>query len=321
MKTADRRSHFQRSLTVVALSGVLLALWGAATPSSLPSGTSEPMIDSVTPDSAAEGTVVTISGTNFGPSVGAVQGTSGVSFNGVGSTPARWSDSSITVTVPPGAQTGEVVVTVGGRPSAGVEFTVTGAGGPGPAIGTVSPMLGPEGTMVTIRGEGFGPTAEMGGVSFNGVWASATSWSDTEVRVAVPADAGTGPVVVTANGQASNGAGFIVVEPGPGEPAIDALSADSGPEGMVVTIEGSDFGPAIGALEGTSGVSFNGVWGVPTSWSETQIQVPVPAGAPSGLVTVAVGGEASNGLAFVVERPAPVIEAVDSSFGPEGGDD
>ena len=50
----------------------------------------------------------------------------------------------------------------------------------------------------------------------------------------------------------------------------------------MVTITGENFGPSIGAVQGTSGVSFNGVWASPTYWSETDIQVPVPAGAPSG---------------------------------------
>ena len=229
-----------------------------------------------------------------------------------------WSDREIQVAVPPGASMGEVLVTVSGQQSAGVGFSVTGTGGSGPGIGTVSPALGMEGAVVTIRGANFGSTAEMGGVSFNGVWASASSWSDEEIRVPVPADATTGSVVVTANGRASDGVAFIVPDSGLGEPVIDSLSAASGPEGTVVTIEGSDFGPSIRALEGTSGVSFNGVWGQPTYWSEAPIQVPVPAGAPSGLVTVTVGGEGSNGLAFVVERPAPVIEAVDAVFGPGG---
>ena len=318
MKTDDRRLHFRRSLAGVVLAAVLLALWGAATHGSLPSGSTGPAMDSVTPDSAAEGTVVTIGGSNFGPSIGAVQGTSGVSFNGVWATPSSWSDTEMRVAVPPGAATGPVVVTVSGQPSNGVEFTVTGTGGSGPAIGTVSPVLGPEGTVVTVRGANFGPTADMGGVSFNGVWASASSWSDTEIRVPVPADTVTGSVVVTANGQASNGVGFMVTDSGLGEPAIDSLSVASGPEGTVVMIEGENFGPSIRAFEGTSGVSFNGVWGQPSYWSEAQIQVPVPAGAPSGLVTVTVGGEASNGLAFVVERPAPLIEAVETAFGPEG---
>ena len=134
MKTDSRYALVQRSLTGVALAGVLLGLWGGATPGSLPSGRSEPVIDAVTPDSAAEGTEVTLLGANFGPSVGALQGTSGVSFNGVWSTPRSWSDNSITVAVPPGAATGEVLVTVSGRQSAGVEFTVTGEGGTGPAV-------------------------------------------------------------------------------------------------------------------------------------------------------------------------------------------
>ena len=318
MKTEDRYSRFQRSFAGVTLAVVLLAWWGAATHGSLTTQSTRPAMDSVTPDSAAEGTVVTIGGSNFGPSIGAVQGTSGVSFNGVWATPSSWSDTEMRVAVPPGAATGPVVVTVSGQPSNGVEFTVTGTGGSGPAIGTVSPVLGPEGTVVTVRGANFGPTADMGGVSFNGVWASVSSWSDTEIRVPVPADTVTGSVVVTANGQASNGVGFMVTDSGLGEPVIDSLSAASGAEGTVVTIEGENFGPSIRALEGTSGVSFNGVWGQPSYWSEAQIQVPVPAGAPSGLVTVTVGGEASNGLAFVVERPAPLIEAVETDFGPEG---
>ena len=318
MKTDDRRPLFRRSLAGVVLAAVLLALWGAATHGSLPSGSTEPAIASLTPESGPEGMVVTIGGSNFGPSIGAVQGTSGVSFNGVWATPSSWSDTEIRVAVPPGAATGPVVVTVSSQPSNGVGFTVTGTGGSGPAIGTVSPVLGPEGTVVTVRGANFGPTADMGGVSFNGVWAAASSWSDEEIRVPVPADATTGSVVVTVNGQASNGVAFIVTDSGLGEPVIDSLSAVSGPEGMVVRIEGENFGSFLGTSQGTSGVSFNGVWASPTYWSETQIQVPVPARAPSGLVTVTVGGEGSNGLAFVVERPAPLIEAVNTTFGREG---
>ena len=318
MKIENQNLYPRRSLAGRVLTIVLLVFGVAATQNILQAESTEPAIESVTPESAAEGTVVTIAGANFGPSVGAVQGTSGVSFNGVWATVASWSDEEIQVAVPPGASTGEVLVTVSGQSSAGVEFTVTGTGGSGPAIGTVSPTLGPEGTVVTIRGGNFGSTAEMGGVSFNGVWAAASSWSDEEILVPVPADATTGSVVVTANGQASDGVTFIVMDTGLGGAVIDSLSAASGSEGTVVTIEGSNFGPSMGAYEGTSGVSFNGVWGQPTYWSDAVIQVPVPAGAPSGLVTVTAGGEASNGMAFTVIRPAPVIEAVDPAFGSEG---
>ena len=318
MKTENQNLYPRRSLAGRVLTIVLLVFGVAATQNILQAESTEPAIESVTPESAAEGTVVTIAGANFGPSVGAVQGTSGVSFNGVWATVASWSDEEIQVAVPPGASTGEVLVTVSSQSSAGVKFTVTGTGGSGPAIGTVSPALGMEGTVVTVRGANFGSTGEMEGVSFNGVWAAASSWSDEEILVPVPADATTGSVVVTANGQASDGVTFIVMDTGLGGAVIDSLSAASGSEGTVVTIEGSNFGPLMGAYEGTSGVSFNGVWGQPTYWSDTVIQVPVPAGAPSGLVTVTAGGEASNGMAFTVIRPAPVIEAVDPAFGSEG---
>jgi uncharacterized repeat protein (TIGR01451 family) len=63
---------------------------------------------------------VTVTGSNFGTS----QGSSTVTFNGVGVTITGWSDTQITVTVPAGSTTGPVVVTVNGAPSNGVPFTV-----------------------------------------------------------------------------------------------------------------------------------------------------------------------------------------------------
>ena len=279
MKTETQNLHLRQRSAGRILAAVVLVLRVLATHNILQAESSEPAIDSLSAASGPEGMEVTITGENFGPSIGALQGTSGVSFNGVWSTPTSWSDREIQVLVPPGAATGSVVVTVSGQSSATFGFTVTGSGGSGPAIGTVSPALGAEGTTVTIQGRNFGPTAEMGGVSFNGVWAAASNWSETEIQVLVPADAMTGSVVVTANGQGSNAVAFIVPDTGLGEPVIDSLSTGSGPEGTVVTIAGENLGPSIGALEGTSGVSFNGVWGQPSYWSETQIQVPVPAGS------------------------------------------
>src|SRR6516225_6366434 len=79
-----------------------------------------PSITSLTPNTGAVGTAVTISGTNFG----ATQGTSTVTFNGITATATSWSATSIGVTVPSGATTGNVVVTVGGQASNGVSFTV-----------------------------------------------------------------------------------------------------------------------------------------------------------------------------------------------------
>jgi hypothetical protein len=67
-----------------------------------------------------------ISGTAFGTP----QGNSTVTFNGTAVTPINWSDTDITILVPVGAATGNVVVMVNGLASDGMPFTVL------PGIGT-----------------------------------------------------------------------------------------------------------------------------------------------------------------------------------------
>lgn len=83
-----------------------------------------PPVDSISglnPASGPVGTAVTVAGSNFG----ATQGSSTVTFNGTSAgTATSWSATSITVNVPTGATTGNVVVTVGGVASNAVSFMV-----------------------------------------------------------------------------------------------------------------------------------------------------------------------------------------------------
>src|SRR5467141_2870252 len=79
-------------------------------------------IASLSPTSGAAGTPVTIAGANFG----ATQGTSTAKFNGTAATPTSWSATSIVAPVPPGATTGNVVVTVSGVASNAMSFAVSG---------------------------------------------------------------------------------------------------------------------------------------------------------------------------------------------------
>src|SRR5205085_3763501 len=92
----------------------------------------------------------TINGANFG----STQGTSTATLNGATLTVTNWIANQINVTVPSGATTGNVVVTVGGVASNGMLFTVT----PPPAITGINPTSGPIGTNVIITGTNFGPT-------------------------------------------------------------------------------------------------------------------------------------------------------------------
>src|SRR6266550_3550326 len=244
-----------------------------------------PTITSLSLTSGAVGVSITITGTNFGT----LQGTSTVTFNGTAAAAASvWSASSITVTVPVGATTGNVVVNVLGTASNGSPFTVA------PTITSLSQTSGAVGASITITGTNFGTPQGSSTVTFNGTAAAAASaWSTTSITVLVPVGATTGNVVVTVGAQASNGSPFTIVLP----PTITILSQTSGPAGASITITGTNFG----ATQGTSTVTFNGITAAAASaWSPTSITVSVPAGATTGNVVVTVLGTASNGSAFTV---------------------
>jgi hypothetical protein len=162
-----------------------------------------PAIASLNPTSGVVGTAVTITGANFG----ATQGTSTVKFNGTTAAVTSWSAAGIATSVPVGATTGNVVVTVGGVVSNGLIFTVTM---PGPSITSLNPTSGAVGTAVTITGANFGATQGTSTVTFSGTPATATSWSATSIVTSVPTGATTGNVVVTVGGVASMGVSFTV---------------------------------------------------------------------------------------------------------------
>lgn len=88
-------------------------------------------------------------------------------------------------------------------------FTATcGGGGPVPVISGLSSTSAPRGASIVIAGSNFGSS---GTVTFNGVGATAQSWTSTSITVPVPPTATSGSIVVTVGGQASNGVGFSVM--------------------------------------------------------------------------------------------------------------
>src|SRR5262245_63110084 len=76
----------------------------------LPAG---PTLSSLSPSSGAAGTMVTLTGANFGSTPSG----SNVTFNGIAATPTSWSATRIVAPVPSGASTGNVVATIAGVPS------------------------------------------------------------------------------------------------------------------------------------------------------------------------------------------------------------
>ena len=278
--------------------------WGAVLASFKPANGAgpTPTITSLSQTSGAVGVGVTITGSNFG----ATQGTSTVTFNGTAATVSNWSATSIITSVPAGATTGPVVVTVGGIPSNGITFTVV----PAPSISGINPTSGPLGTSVTVSGANFGASQGSSSVTFNGLAGTPTSWSAASIVVPVPNGATSGNIVVTVLGTASNGVAFTVTTAGP---SISGLSLTQGPVGAGFTINGANFG----ASQGTSTATLNGAPLTVTSWIANMINVTVPSGATTGNVVVTVGGTASNGVLFTV-TPPPAITAINPTSGPIG---
>src|SRR5262249_1437818 len=142
---------------------------------------------------------------------GVTQSTSTVAYNGTLGTPTAWGASSITVPVPSGATTGNVVVTVGGQASNGVSFAVT-VPPLLPNITSLTPTSGPVGTVVTISRATFRATQGGSTVRCNGRVATATGWRASSITAPVPPGATTGSVVVsTPAGSGTSPAPFTVL--------------------------------------------------------------------------------------------------------------
>ena len=261
-----------------------------------------PTISSLSPTSGSVGTSVTITGTNFG----AGRGTSSVTFNGTTGNPTSWTSTTIVVPAPSGATTGNVVVTVSGVPSNGVNFSVTAA----PSIISLSATAASVGAPITITGMNFGSTQGTSTVTFNGTSGTPTTWNAGSIVVAVPTGATTGNVVVTVGGVASNAVAFTVLNP----PVITSVAPTSGTIGSTVTITGANFG----TTQGTSTVTFyNQIVATAVTWGPTSITAVVPIGATTGNIVVTVSGVVSNGASFTL-LGVPSITSLSPALGPVG---
>ncbi|MFF4648064.1 IPT/TIG domain-containing protein [Streptomyces sp. NPDC001389] len=176
---------------------------------------------------------------------------------------------------------------------------------------SISPNQGSTGggTLVTITGTNLSGTTA---VKFGSKSAtSITNVSPTQVTAVSPSGTGTVGVTVTTPGGTSNPVPFFYV----GAPFKSSLGATSGPllGGNTITINGV-------GLSTANSVSFGGVPATPTSVSDTQLTVTVPAGAAAGPVGVSVttAGGTNNGLSYTYVD-APTVTAVAPSSGPTSG--
>jgi RHS repeat-associated protein len=196
-------SSIQAVVPTTATEGPVVVTASGSQPSNGWSFTPTPSITGLSTNSGVGGTTVTITGNSFGLTQAA--GNSSVTFDGISAavSSGKWSDTSITVTAPSAATTGNVVVTVNGVPSAGIMFTYI------PSITSLSPLPVLADGPLTIGGMNFGTPLASDSVTFNGIAAAITDWTNNSIQVVVPGTiTGSGTVVVSVNGVASQAYAF-----------------------------------------------------------------------------------------------------------------
>ncbi len=277
-----------------ATTGLITVTVGGQTASSSTSfqvTSTAPTIAFFNPISGQIGSSVIITGSNFSTT----PANNVVKFNNTVATVTASSSTSITATVPVGATTGNITVTVGGQSaiSTGV-FTVTSA--TSPTITSLNPTIGSPGSQVIIKGTNFSTTPANNIVRFNNVQSTVTSSTATSIATTVPANATTGNVTVTVGSETATSADVFTVTTAGGL-AILGLNPTGGPVGTKVQITGTNFDP----IPENNVVKFNGVAVIPTESTGTIITATVPAGATTGKITVGIGSEvATSPLNFVV---------------------
>ena len=158
------------------------------------------------PGSGPVGATVTIYGTAFSTT----PANNTVTFNGTAATVSASTATKITTTVPSGATTGVIQVTVSGNSvSSSTSFTVTSSSAP--TISAISPTIGASGTSITVTGTNFETTASKNKTKINVTNTLVSSATSTSISTSVPAASGSGKIsVTTPSGTATSTDDFFV---------------------------------------------------------------------------------------------------------------
>jgi N-acetylneuraminic acid mutarotase len=154
---------------------------------------SPPIITNFSPTGGKEGTIVTITGSNFSTTLA----DNVVKFNGTTATVTAATATSLTVSVPTGAATGKIAVQVKGiNTNSTSDFIIFLQ----PTISGFSPTSGSIGNTIVINGTNFSTTLANTVVKINGVQATVNSGNATQLFISVPAGATSGKITVETNG-------------------------------------------------------------------------------------------------------------------------
>jgi len=172
-----------------------------------------------------------------------------------------------------------------------------------PVINSISPTSGVIGTQVTISGSNFGEEQSDSTVTFNDIDAGAAdSWTNTEIKVKVPAGATAGSVVVTVNSQSSNNDKVFTV--------FQALVVNAGDDKNICHPNNggeANIGGNPTAKGGTPPYTYN--W-IPTTGLD-DVSVANPTATPNETTTYTVTATDSSGT------PQEVSDSVTVTVHPE----
>jgi YD repeat-containing protein len=144
------------------------------------------------PLSGLIGSTVTIWGNGFSTT----PANNTVTFNGTGATVSSAAANKLVVTVPTGATTGPIGVTVSSNTATTTKnFTVTGTTSCTGGFSGISPTIGVASTSVTITGSGFNSTRDT--AQFNGLSGAITGATSTTLTTTVPSGATSGRLLVS----------------------------------------------------------------------------------------------------------------------------
>ena len=220
----------------------------------------------VQPTRGPQGSKVVLSGQDFGDQKPAG---ANVTIGGSLATMAQWSNRTIVVHVPFNAKSGDVVLHRNGEKRRVAHFEVLTS-----QIEHITPLRGPIGTLVTIKGKNFGVLAEAGssayaydfdvgsnGVEIGGVPGVIHRWLDNQIDFWIPFSGKSGPIVVKRGATVPNSDGtccakreVVKIQADTFKvdvPRVESYAPQEAGLDEIVTIKGSGFGDFLKISEAT----------------------------------------------------------------------
>lgn len=164
-------------------------------------------------------------------------------FNGVSAAVVAATHSELIATVPATATTGPLSVTVAGKTAtSAADFVVDESLQP-PSIHAVSPLIGSEGTSITVTGDSLTPVIGQTTVRLSQQLAAPDSITGTQIVFPIPANANSGKVSVGTPFGLATSAQDVVVVPVGVDPAqveqIKRILIDGEPSSFLVSASGN----------------------------------------------------------------------------------